>query len=78
MSDDSSKNNESQDDFEAELRGKVEGFFKSGKALNSKEDLDDLLDTCGLLEIWDSEEEQQAVWDAIITHKDENGNINCD
>ena len=78
MSDDSSKNNESQDDFEAELRGKVEGFFKSGKALNSKEDLDDLLDTCGLLEIWDSEEEKQAVWDAIITHKDENGNINCD
>ena len=78
MSDDSSKNNESQDDFEAELRGKVEGFFKSGKALNSKEDLDDLLDTCGLLEIWDSEEEKQAVWDAIITHKEENGSINCD
>ena len=76
MSNDSSKNNESQD-FESELRTKVEDYFSQGGTLSNKSDLDTFLDSCGLLELWNSEEEKQAVWISIVAHKSEAIDCEC-
>ena len=74
-SNDGSEINDSQQDFEEGLRTKVEAYYQTGLQLASKADLDGFLDYCGLLEIWDSEEEKQTVWEAIKNYQDENGVI---
>ena len=55
------------DDFSSDLIEKTNLFFKSFKEL-TKENLDNYLDFLGLLDIWESEEEKQFLWNTFFKY----------
>ena len=50
--------------FSSDIIQKTNLFFKSFKEL-TKENLDNYLDCLGLLDIWNSEEEKQFLWNTF-------------
>ena len=52
------------DDFSSDLIGKTNLFFKSFKEL-TKENLENYLDFLGLLDIWNTEDEKQFLWNTF-------------
>ena len=71
-------NNDNDNDMLSEFKPKIKAFFTSSTAITSKDDLDKFLDTCGLLEIWNSEEEKNTVWHSLLKYMNHNGNITYD
>lgn len=75
---DDGNDNDNDDDMLSEFKPKIKAFFTSSNAITSKDDLDKFLDTCGLLEIWNSEEEKNTVWHSLLKYMNHNGNITYD
>ena len=55
------------DDFSTDLIGKTNLFFKSFKEL-TKENLENYLDFLGLLDIWNTEDEKQFLWNTFYKY----------
>ena len=69
---------DNDNDMLSEFKPKIKAFFNTSNAITSKDDLDKFLDTCGLLEIWNSEEEKNTVWHSLLKYMNHNGNITYD
>ena len=54
-----------EDDVLQQLKTKMENYFKSKKYIQKKEDLDDFLKAIDLLEVWDTDEEKELVWQCL-------------
>ena len=54
-----------EDDVLQQLKTKIENYFKSKKYIKKKEDLDDFLKAIDLLEVWDTDEEKELVWQCL-------------
>ena len=67
MSINKNENEKSFDDFTADLTEKTKLFFKTFKEL-TKENLDNYLDCLNLLEIWNSEEEKEFLWNTFYKY----------
>ena len=67
MSINKNENEKSFDDFASDLTEKTNLFFKSFKEL-TKENLDNYLDCLNLLEIWNSEEEKEFLWNTFYKY----------
>ena len=67
MSINKNENEKSFDEFTSDLTEKTNLFFKSFKEL-TKENLDNYLDCLNLLEIWNSEEEKEFLWNTFYKY----------
>jgi len=59
------ENDNNEDDFEEQLIKKIKKFYESNPPLTSHDELDKFLSSIDLLEIWDSQEEKETLWESL-------------
>ena len=69
--------NNDQDMFEEQLISKIKTYYQNNPEITSRSELDNFLQAIDLLEIWDSEEEKETVWNYISKYMNDS-KINCD
>ena len=78
MNEEKEQENENiEEDFQKQLIEKIKHYFKSNPPLTSKDELDNFLSAIDLLDIWNSDEEKDNVWDYISKYI-KNSKIDCE
>ena len=65
-----------EEDFQEQLKVKIKHYFESNPPI-SKNEFDNFLSAIGLLEIWNSEEEKETVWQWLSKYM-KDSKINCE
>ena len=78
MNEEKEQENENiEEDFQKQLIEKIKHYFESNPPLTSKDELDNFLSAIDLLDIWNSDEEKDNVWDYISKYI-KNSKIDCE
>ena len=68
---------ETKEDFKEQLNIKIEKYFESKQYLESRDELNNFLSEIDLLEVWDSDEEKDTLWQFIFKYN-KNSKIDCE
>ena len=64
------------DDFQAQLNEKIKKYFESNTYLTSRDELDNFLTAIDLIDIWNTEDDKNFLWDFLKKYA-EDSKINC-
>ena len=68
---------ETKEDFKEQLNIKIEKYFESKQYLESRDELNNFLSEIDLLEVWDSDEEKDTLWQFIFKYN-KDSRIDCE
>ena len=71
------ENENAEEDFQEQLIEKIKLYYESNPPMSSPDELDNFLSAIDLLEIWDSEEEKETVWQCISKYM-KDSKIDCE
>ena len=70
-------NENAEEDFQEQLIEKIKNYYKSNPPITSHDELDNFLSAIDLLEIWNSDDEKEQVWQCISKYT-KDSKIDCD
>ena len=71
------ENKNAEEDFQEELIAKIKLYYESNPPMSSPDELDNFLSAIDLLDIWDSEEEKETVWQSLSKYM-KDSKIDCE
>ena len=71
------KDQDVDEEFQAQLNEKIKKFFESKPFISSRDELDNFLSAIDLLDIFNSDEEKDPLWQSLLKNA-ENSKINCE
>ena len=78
MEEENEQENENiEEDFQNQLIEKIKHYYESNPPLSSKDELDNFLSAIDLLDIWNSEEEKENVWEYISKYM-KDSKVDCE
>ena len=71
------KDQDVDEEFQAQLNEKIKKFFESKPFISSRDELDNFLSAIDLLDIFNSDEEKDPLWQSLLKNA-EDSKINCE